>query len=186
MGGATFAFFTSTATSTANAFSSGTLILQVNDNNETAAASVTASFNTGNTGLKPGDTTSGFISLDNTGSINIDHITLAVSQTANSTPSLADVLNVTAAGLSTSSSCTSPTDLLAGWQAQSGLSGPTTLTKLITKGEFNAVPGGLTAGATKYLCMTFTMDSNATNTYQGATTTDTFSFIGKQDASQLP
>src|SRR3989338_8337244 len=87
LGGATFAFFSSTATSTDNVFGSGTLVLLLDDDDDlTPASTIDASF--GDT-LAPGDTTSGFISMDNDGSIDIAEVNLSATQTVSSSPDLA-------------------------------------------------------------------------------------------------
>src|SRR6188472_2650854 len=82
MSGSTFAFFSSSATSTANIFAAGTLELLIDDNNEaTPAATVTASF--GGTNMVPGSSKSGFVSLHNDGSIAISEVKFDSTQTLN-------------------------------------------------------------------------------------------------------
>lgn len=171
--GATFAFFSSTAISTGNVFASGTLTLQVDDNNEvTPSASVSSSF--GGT-LAPGNSTSGLVSLHNDGSIDMAEVHLSATETVSSSPDLASKLNITSAKIGTESTCTtSPADIIGSFS---------TLAALNTAG-LDLPSSAIAAGATKYLCMTFTLDVGTDDTYQGKTITETFTFVGHQDASQ--
>ena len=81
MGGATFAFFSSAATSTANTFAAGSLVLQVDDVDDTTPAATVDASITG-AGMAPGSSTTGFISLHNGGSIDIEKIKLAIIRAA--------------------------------------------------------------------------------------------------------
>ncbi len=173
MSGATFAFFTSSATSTGNVFATGTLTLQLDDNNEaTPAASVTASF--GDT-LAPGATTSGFISMHNGGSIDIAKVKLGSVEAVTSSPDLAGKLNITSAKIDSESTCTtSPTNVTGSFSTLAALNGAT----------ISLPSSGITVGATRFLCMSFTLDPGTDNTYQGKTITETFNFEGDQNLSQ--
>ncbi len=62
-GGGTLAFFTSTADSTGNTFTAGTVSLKVADTNEAAASSVAGSITASNTSFRPGQTVVGWIYL---------------------------------------------------------------------------------------------------------------------------
>lgn len=78
MGGATFAYFSDAGTSSANTFSTGTLILKLTDSNETDQDSVTASF--GSSTLVPGSCTGNqTLNLQNTGTVAANHAEVAVS-----------------------------------------------------------------------------------------------------------
>lgn len=70
-GQGTLAYFTSTATSTSNVFTTGTVQLMLTDANETASAAVTGSF--GSTLFKPGDTVAGYVTVANTGTLPFDY-----------------------------------------------------------------------------------------------------------------
>jgi len=70
-GQGTLAYFTSTATSTQNVFSTGTVLLRLTDADETALAAVTASF--GSTSFRPGDTVAGYVTVGNTGTLPFDY-----------------------------------------------------------------------------------------------------------------
>lgn len=175
MGGAAFAFFSSTATSTGNVFASGTLDLKLDDNDE-ATPSATVVTSLGGTNLAPGGSVSGFISMHNGGSIDMAEVNLGSTETTSSDPDLATKLNITLARIGTESTCTdSPVDVSA--------SLPGTLAGL-NGGTFDLSSSAIAAGATKYLCMTFTLDSLTDDTFQGKSITETFTFKGHQDLSQ--
>ena len=70
-GRGTLAYFTSTAASTANAFTTGTLSLKLTDANETAQAAISASI--GSAAFKPGDTTVGYVTVNNGGTLPFDY-----------------------------------------------------------------------------------------------------------------
>lgn len=80
LGGATFAFFSDTATSNGNTFSAGTFDLNVSDDNEGFGSAVTASMVTP-AGWAPGDVSGGFICFKNNGSVDIQQILFALSST---------------------------------------------------------------------------------------------------------
>lgn len=174
MGGSTFAFFSSTATSTGNVFASGTLNLLLDDNNEeTPAATVTSSF--GGTNLVPGGSVSGFVSMHNSGTIDLAEVHLSGNETVTSSPDLAGKLNITSAKIGTEQTCTTaPVDITGSF---------TTLAALNSAG-LDLPSSAISASGTKYLCMTFTFDSGADDTYQGKSITNTFTFVGHQDLSQ--
>lgn len=171
--GATFAFFSSTATSTGNVFGAGTLTLLLDDNNEsTPAATITASF--GGT-LAPGETTSGFISMHNGGTIDMAEVNLGATETVASSPDLAGKLDITSARIGTEPTCTtSPVDITSSF---------TTLAALNSAG-LDLPSSVIAAGTTKYLCMTFTLNSGTDDAYQNKSITETFTFVGHQDLSQ--
>lgn len=177
IGGAAFAFFSSTGTSTGNVFGSGTLTLQLDDLDETTpAATVSASL--GGSNLAPGATVSGFISMHNGGTITIAEVNLDSTETAGDSPDLATKLNITSAKVGTESTCTiTPTDVIT--------SLPATLAALNADVDGVDLPGtSLAAGADKFLCLTLTLDSGTDNTFQGKSITETFTLIGHQDLSQ--
>ena len=174
LGGATFAFFSSAGTSTDNVFGTGTLTLLLDDVDDTTpAATIDASF--GDSSMAPGETTSGFISMHNDGSIDIAEVNLGATETVSSTPDLAEKLNITSAEIDTVSTCDDdPVDVSSSF---------TTLAAL-NSADFDLPSSDIAAGATKYLCMTFELDEGTDDTYQGKSITETFTFIGHQDLSQ--
>ena len=79
MGGATFAFFSSSATSTENVFATGSLVLGLSDTDQFDQATVAASF--GGT-LAPGQCTGvQTLNLKNLGSVAANHAEVAVANT---------------------------------------------------------------------------------------------------------
>lgn len=185
MGGAAFAFFSGTASSTNNIFAAGTLGLQLDDLNEsTPSATVSASF--GGSNLVPGATVSGFLSLHNSGSIDIAEIKLGANQTNNSNngdgSNLADVLDLTVKVGDDNSCVTNATNLTTAINTALGGGGPLTLTKLNVT-DYDSLPG-LNVGPDRYLCMAFTMESTAGNPYQGDSITEDFILEAHQNVSQ--
>ncbi len=78
--GGVLAYFTNTAQSRGNTFSSGTLVLQLTDDDEgPLSGNISASF--GGANLVPGDLVTGWIMLRNTGSISADHVDAVFSNT---------------------------------------------------------------------------------------------------------
>lgn len=71
LGGATFAFFSDSGTSSGNIFNSGTLVMALSDDNETNQADVTGTWGLAS---DPGDTFSGDLKIKNTGSTDADHL----------------------------------------------------------------------------------------------------------------
>lgn len=177
MGGATFAFFSSSATSTGNVFASGNLELLIDDNNEsTPSATITASI--GDTDMAPGDFVSGFVSLHNDGSITIAEVNIDSVQTVTSSPDLATQMNIQSATIGDDQACTVNQVVATG-------SFPSTLAGLDADPDGVDLPGtSLAPAQTKYLCMTFQFNSTADNTYQGKSITETFTFVGHQDLTQ--
>lgn len=191
VGGATFAFFTDTATSTANTFSSGTLNLLVDDANEpTPAPSVTGSLTISD--FAPGQSTTGFISLHNPGTLAIAEVEL----TADTTPTdggtdgsdirnvlqLAVVLDDT---VTPDPACADGVNLTSTIEPLVGNGDGTLTLAEFDNGtdEYDALPG-LVSGATRNVCFTVTFDPDATDIYQGDSASTTFSFKANQNASQ--
>jgi spore coat-associated protein N len=71
--GGTYAYFSSTATSTANTFSAGTLDVQVSNDNSTWAKGVSGTW-VSPVGWAPGQTTNGTIHMTNVGTVNSNHV----------------------------------------------------------------------------------------------------------------
>jgi len=194
MGSATFAFFSSSATSSDNTFASGTLNLLVDDNNEiTPAPSVTGSLSISN--FAPGQSTSGFISLHNGGSIPIAEVELGADTTETADPGAnSDMRNVLSLTVLVDDG--TPDTSCAGGENVTGAidlavgnnSSPLTLAEFDDGGTdvYDALltGTGLAAGTTRNVCFTVTFDSGATDIYQGDAVNTTFNFTANQDASQ--
>ncbi len=173
--GSTFAFFSDSNTSTGNVFAAGTLELQLDDLNETStSASISSSF--GGSNLAPGGPgVTGFVSLHNSGTINMAEVRLSATEIVTSTPDLAGKLNITSAKIGTESTCTT---------GPSDISGSFTTLAALNSAGLDLPSSAVAAGATKYLCMTFVLDSGTDDTYQGKSITETFTFDGHQDLTQ--
>ena len=185
VGGATFAFFSSTATSNDNIFAAGTLTLELDDEDEpTPASTVTASFGDGTTLLAPGDTQSGFVSVNNTGTIDIDEVTMTGLGTDTDGDGMTGALEVTDLRSGTDSSCSGSTDHLAGATAVFGDgAAPLTLAEFDGVDIYQGFPG-VAAGGTYFICMGVTFDSGAGNVLQGDSAELDLTFTGNQDSSQ--
>src|SRR3989338_7492546 len=123
--GATFAFFSDSATSTNNTFASGTLNLLLDDADETTpAASVTGSITASN--FAPGQSVNGFISLHNPGTLPIAEVLMTADTTETNDGSTAsdmrDVLNLTVIDddATPDTSCSGGTNLTSAIDSQVG------------------------------------------------------------------
>ena len=186
MGGATFAFFTSTNSSTGNVFAAGDMVLQLDDNNETVTSSPIAASIGGAAMVPGGPAQGGFISLHNNGSINMAEILLGVNQTVNNNNgdgNIADVFNVTVKTGDDNTCTTNPVDRTGAIATAlgDGLS-PLTMTELVNA-DYDSLPG-INATGTYFLCVDSAMQSTAGDMYQGDSGTFEFVFTAHQDASQ--
>lgn len=193
--GATFAFFTDTATSTGNTFSVGTMNLLVDDADEpTPAPTVTGSLSIGD--LAPGGSTTGFVSLHNGGTIPIAEVELGLDSVLTDSPDspggdLRDVLNVTVLVDDTTpdSACVGGTNITSTVDTGVG-NGTTPLTlKEFDDGGTDVYDAlltgtGLAGGATRNVCFTVAMDSGAGDVYQGDSVSTTIGLTANQDATQ--
>lgn len=179
----TYALFSDEATSTANVFAAGELNLQLDDVNETSPTeTVTASL--GGTNFVPGSSVSGFISLHNEGQTPIDKIIFGSTQTTatdglGGSSNLANVINL-ALSTGDNNTCTGGTDITGtvATEVGDGVS-PLTLMEL-TNEDYDALPGLAVNDEDYFLCVTATMDSAASNAYQGDSVTHDFTFMATQ------
>lgn len=118
--GATFAFFSDEGTSNDNIFSSGTLDMQLSDDNEEDLDDVTATWGLASA---PGDTFTGDLRVTNTGSVAANHIELKFVNTVDeadsgpgtdSTTPLDKVIEITTFGWDSDGNGSPETDLLGG------------------------------------------------------------------------
>lgn len=190
--GATFAFFSDSATSTGNTFNSGTLNLLVDDVNESPAPTITGSLSISN--FAPGQSTSGFISLHNPGTIDIAEVEMTADTTPFSPdPDGSDIRNVLQLTVllddsTPDAACSGGVSRTDDIEAQVGDTfAPLTLAEFDNGSDvFDAflTGTGLPASSTRNVCFTVTFDSAASNIYQGDTADTTFSFTANQNASQ--
>lgn len=183
MGGAAFAFFSNSGTSSDNVFASGSLDLKLDDNDQSFTDNVGLSINA--TNLAPGGSFTDSISLHNGGTIAIAEVELAANQTSNSNnadgSNLADVLDLTVVTGANSTCTTGATDHTAAIALALGDNvAPLTLTEVVNA-DYDALPG---LGSDYWMCLTSTMRSTAGNEYQGDSITADFIFTANQDVSQ--
>ncbi len=163
-GALSLALFTSTAAVSNNAFTAGTVII--------GAAPATAALTAGN--MMPGDTVNGQITVSNTGSAQLRY---AMSSTSTNTDlkALRDQLTLTIKTLGTSCAAFDGTQLYAG---------------ALNGAAFGSNAAGAQAGdrtlnapGSEVLCFRATLPLATGNTFQGATTTATFTFDAEQTAN---
>lgn len=183
MGGATYAFFSDSGTSSSNVFATGTLDLKLSDTGsgpESDQDSVIASF--GSSTLAPGTCTGNqTLTLKNTGTVAANHAEVhlgnVVTDTGNNATPDMDVFlrinkleydSVSVLGQISNSNGNGFTDL-ADWAADSTVLDNLALTNLDTGHP---------------LVMDVCLDSTAGNTLQGDSVTSTFTVDLNQDATQ--
>lgn len=177
-----FATFTSAATGGPQSITTGTVSIALG-----ATGASTNRLDVNATGVAPGDTIERSVDLSNAGTLNLASITLGLSA---SPSSLLDT-NATYGLQTTVQSCS------VAWTESSGP--PYTYTCSGTEATVLAstpvatlestaasLPGlnSLTAGGTDHLMVTLTLPSSAGNSYQGLTSTLTYTFTGTQRAAQ--
>ena len=178
-GGATFAFFSDTATSSNNTFSTGTLDLVLSDSNESGAQSVTASFGGE---LAPGTCTGvQTLNLRNDGSVAADHAEVTVSNVVTDAndpadPGMHSLLRINSLTYDGGDVLTQIPNVngntfkdLADWEATPGALDNLSLTNLLSSHP---------------LAIDVCLDETADNTVQGDSVVSTFTATLNQDASQ--
>jgi spore coat-associated protein N len=163
-GALSLALFTSTAASSGNAFAAGTVVIGV----APATAAVTAS------NMMPGDTVNGSLTVSNTGTAQLRYAMTSASTNADS-KALRDQLQLTVKTAGTSCAAFDGTSLYGG---------------ALSAAAFGSVTAGqqtgdrtVNAGANEILCFRATLPIATGNTFQGATTTATFTFDAEQTAN---
>lgn len=168
----TFGSFTAT-TSASEAVNSGTVSLTLADNN----------FATNAASIVPGDTINRQVKLVNSGDTNQASISLTTTAT---TSSILDTDATNGLQLSVQSCPTAWTQSAVGSGFTYSCTG--TATTLVAArpvvGANIALPSiaALTAGSTSYLVVTMTLPTTADNTFQGKSSTVSFTFNGTQRA----
>lgn len=179
----TLAFFTSTATSTANAFTAGTVSLQVADANETAASTVAGSV--GSAALAPGDTISGYIDVTNAGSLPFRYALATTDTTVASTANTAvsNALTVAVDTRAAGTTCTAS----AGGTGQTAVVAAGAALKTLAVGDSaqGAQTGDrtLASSAGERLCLYVAFPFATGNTAQGGTASYTFTLAAEQTAN---
>ena len=175
----TFAYFSDQQASTGNVFTAGTLDLGLSSSGSTSATGATSPTFTAST-WKPGDTANGTLTVNNTGSIAMGHVTVTFGE-SNSTAGRPGTITGSPWSLSTDQFDKEITVTTATWggASQASLVGQS-LFALNTAGAISLTPS-LAAGGTKDLVLTFTFDSGATNGCQGNVLTLTVIINGTQN-----
>jgi predicted ribosomally synthesized peptide with SipW-like signal peptide len=204
MAGATYAFFSDTATSSNNLFQSGTMSLQVRDDSENFTDTVTASWVTPTDWL-PGETYQNYLCFKNDGSTDIQDIYFAITQgTETGSTNFKDFINASFVelGSATDAECqqvtggtlTDFTPLVVS-RFDANTDTKVTLAELFTDvtgadvneddlldGVGNFLPPG---GIVKFR-VTWQFDPTATETVAGASVIANMAFKGTQVEDQTP
>jgi spore coat-associated protein N len=163
-GALSLALFTSTAAVSGNAFTAGTVVI--------GAAPATAALTA--TNMMPGDVVNGQITVSNTGTAQLRYAMSSASTNADS-KALRDQLTLTVKTLGTSCAAFDGTQLYTG-----ALNGAAFGSNAAGQ---QAGDRSLNAGANEVLCFRATLPLATGNTFQGATTTATFTFDAEQTAN---
>ncbi len=176
----TLAVFTDAAPSTGNSFTTGTLDLDLSDNNETDLDSVSTSVTF--SAMAPGDTVTDRIVPRNTGS-NALRYAIAGSATNPDSKGLKDQLVLTIKTIDVTTPGT-PCDNFDGTQLYTGDT-DSTAGKLVGDNTQGAQAGdrALAVAASETLCFRVNLPLATGNTFQNATTTVTFTFDAEQTAN---
>lgn len=177
---ATLAVFTDSAPSNGNTFTTGTLDLDLSDNNETDLDSVSTSVTF--SAMAPGDSVTDRIVPHNTGS-NALRYAIAGSGTNADSKGLKDQLVLTIKTIDVTTPGT-PCDNFDGTQLYTGDT-DSTAGKLVGDNTQGAQAGdrALAAAASETLCFRVNLPLATGNSFQNATTTVTFTFDAEQTAN---
>lgn len=197
VGAGTQAFFTDTATSIGNVFSTGTVSIQLTDSDEGPAASVSSSISFSN--MIPGDAVTGSVLVTNGGSLALRY---AVNSTTTE-DTLAAQLDLTIKTIDVTTPGT-PCDNFDGTILYGSADLGSTITgiKVIgdlatdlgrylsgssqnvdTDGSFPSDGAPAVAPTSETLCLRVVLPSITGNAYQGLSTTATFTFDAEQRAN---
>ena len=195
MGGATFAFFSSSATSNDNLFGAGSLNLELDDLNEAFGVGpdddlLTAPFNVPS--MAPGDSAAQEISFHNTGSVPMEEIAMGLNCAGTDGDSnFCDVLDilVRVGGTASEGSCSGGDDETPNINSEvSDGSGSLTLSEFngdtydslpIALAANDLAPGG--ADESK-VCIQVSMQESAVDIYQADTADVDLTFTAHQNA----
>ena len=162
--GGSLALFTSSPALGGNAFTTGTVNLGLNP--------TTALLTSAN--MMPGDTVAGSLLVSNTGSSQLRYA-LTSSSTNTDTKGLMNQVTLTIRTLGTSCAVFDGTSLYTGTLAAAAFGN-------VAQGA-QAGDRALGGGANETLCFQANLPAATANTYQGATTTTTFTFSAEQTAN---
>lgn len=163
-GALSLALFTSTATLGANAFTAGTVVIGTNP--------ATALFTLGS--MMPGDTVTNPLVVSNTGTAQLRYA-MTSSSTNTDTKGLMNQVNLTVKTLGTSCAAFDGTTVYSGTLASAAFGSTATGNQ--------AGDRTLAASTSETLCFQASLPLATGNTFQGATTTTTFTFSAEQTAN---
>lgn len=158
------ALFTDTATVGANAFTAGTVDVSTTP----ASAFITLS------PMMPGDAVNGTLVVNNAGTAGLRYAMTSASTNAD-TKNLRDQLTLVIRTLGTSCATFDGTQLYSGTLASAALGDPTS--------GADTGDRSLSGGSNETLCFRVALDIATDNSFQGASTTTTFTFTGEQTAN---
>ena len=166
-GAFTLAIFTSTATTSGNAFTVGTIVIGVNP----TTALITFA------GMLPGDTTTGTLTVSSTGDSTLRYA-MTTSATNTDLKAVRDQLTLVIKTKDTNTTgCANfnGTQLYSGTLAAGAIGDPTSGPQ--------AGDRTLAGVSSEVLCFRATLPSGTSNAFQGAATTATFTFSAEQTAN---
>lgn len=195
--GGTFAFFSSSASSTDNKFTSGTLNLNVRDNNEDFGSAVTAS-TVSPTNWAPGESFESYICFKNNGTIPIEEIIFNTTATGGNTDFTNNIIaKKVELGPATASDCnqleggtlTDFTSLFVSRFDQGIVDSKVTLSELMAyntgtnrnRDDLLDGPAALPAGGIVKFVTTWEFDSAAPSAAAGQTVTVNEAFTANQN-----
>lgn len=189
MAGATFAFFSDTASSSNNTFGASNLNLQIANPGDAAfSEDVSATFNFND--IAPGLTKAATLSFSNAGTTSIAEIAMGVTTSSLVNNGNGDIRNVLtmrvfSGGSTDGNTCVGGTDQTTVIEGVVGNSDTVLTLNEFSSKTYDSLAIALpNPGSTGQVCIEIGMDANAGNIYQGDSVNAAFSFIAHQDATQ--
>lgn len=179
-GRGTLAYFTSTAASTGNTFTAGTVTLKLTDTNQVALDTIDSSVMGSN--MKPGDTAVGWVTVNNTGTLPFDYgLKYTATNTTGTFWAVGSPPTLQVYTAPNTGACT-----LAGLGSLTSISPATPVsltanTEIFNSGAVSKRP--VAAGASEILCFAVNWPNGAAgaeNVQQGAAGAIAFNFDARQ------
>lgn len=177
-GGATYSYFTSSATVSNETFSTGTVNLSITADdtyqNGSNRTSVLAHFDN----LKPGDTMRQFITLHNAGTLPIGYLTVDKGTPTDSAGLLSQIIVSTSCGIVGGAA---PAFFTDDWGTKPTVSSWFSNSNILDAPAYYRTPAGEIGAGQDYTCvMDFSLPSTVGNAYQGATASFNMTFNAEQ------
>lgn len=179
-GAVTAALYTDSATSTGNSFAAGTVAVRLTDANETQLASVAATIS--GTSMAPGDSTTGYIEVKNTGTLAQRYAITTTDTTAAGANNTA-MSSALTAGIDSRAVGTACTAAQGGAGQTEVKAAGTALASLAVGNPAAGAHAGdraLAPAAEERLCFYVTLPVATGNASQGGTASYTFTFAAEQ------